>query len=43
MLSWVLMDQEKAHELMKHNGAYAELIRLQDVLGSDKSLVENID
>ncbi len=30
-------------ELMKHNGAYAELIRLQDVLGSDKSLVENID
>ena len=30
-------------ELMKLDGAYAELIRLQDVLGSDTSLVENID
>jgi ABC-type multidrug transport system fused ATPase/permease subunit len=30
-------------ELMKLDGAYAELIRLQDVLGSDTSLVENVD
>ena len=30
-------------ELMKLDGAYAELIRLQDVLGSDTSLAENID
>ena len=30
-------------ELMKLNGAYAELIRLQDVLGSDTSLAENVD
>lgn len=30
-------------ELMKLDGAYAELIRLQDVLGSDISLAENID
>ena len=29
--------------LMKLDGAYAELIRLQDVLGSDTSLVENVD
>ncbi|MGB0193698.1 MAG: ABC transporter ATP-binding protein [Schleiferiaceae bacterium] len=30
-------------ELMKLDGAYAELIRLQDVLGSDTSLAENVD
>ena len=30
-------------ELMKLDGAYAELIRLQDVLGSDTSLAENIN
>jgi len=30
-------------ELMKLDGAYAELIRLQDVLGSDSSLAENVD
>ena len=30
-------------ELMKLDGAYAELIRLQDVLGSDASLAENVD
>ncbi len=30
-------------KLMKLDGAYAELIRLQDVLGSDTSLVENVD
>jgi len=30
-------------ELMKLDGAYAELIRLQDVLGSDISLAENVD
>ena len=30
-------------KLMKLDGAYAELIRLQDVLGSDTSLAENVD
>ena len=30
-------------ELMMLDGAYAELIRLQDVLGSDTSLAENVD
>ena len=30
-------------ELMKLDGAYAELIRLQDVLGSDTSLAANVD
>jgi len=30
-------------DLMKLDGAYAELIRLQDVLGSDTSLAENVD